>query len=768
MRSSKTTILLRCGISGLCLLTAMPAAAQAPVDGAEDTGGEIVVTARRREENLLNVPLSISAVTSDQLEKGGTNGLEDLAKSTPGLAFQSLGGTYQAPVIRGLAQVDQTAQIGNVGIFVDGIYLNNRSGLEFGFLDLERIEVVKGPQSALYGRNTFSGAINYVTKAPKLGEWSGYVTGEMGDYDRRSVQGSLNVPLADIAALRLFGGIGKFDGTIDNDRDSGNLGGFSKRANYGASLLFQPSDRFKLRLFGMRTDVEEEQAALFFVPLASNNCGSASPGGVNGPRNTLYCGKVPVPSSVNLDSNVATGLVGHSYVAYATADYDLDFATLTGTFGYTQAAFSQRNDQTGNPLAGTRPLAVGSALSQQVYLEAVGKGSKEYSYDLKLTSPGDQPFTWMAGVYVYDSKIMDVLGSANATLADPTVLVPLFGTGKSVDIKGQAYYAQASYDLTDALSVSVEGRYTHEKLDFEGSNRVDGVYVTGIVGKTKYNYFTPRGTIDYKFSDAAMAYATVAKGYKIGGFNPNAVGRPEFEYNPETNWTYEIGVKGKLLDNKLVYAADIFYVDWSNIQTQRNITGTTQVVVGNNRGATSKGIELDTTYYFTPGTWLRAGAAFLDPKYKDGTLDGEVDAYCGLLPNTTIATPGCSNDVSGKQLARTTKTQISLAGNVSIPINDMFEGFVRADYSYQSAKHSLSLNQDSQGKIELVNARIGVTSDHYELAFWVRNLFDAKYLARATITAANTAEGSPASGVGQTRAYPGERRTIGVRATYRF
>lgn len=769
--NSRHSALFTASLLSLCygMATAAPALAQEPQAAAEgEEAGAIVVTARRRSEALLDVPMAITAVTSEQLEKSGTNGLEDLAKTTPGLGFQSLGGTYQAPVIRGLAQVDQTAQIGNVGVFIDGIYLNNRSGLEFGFLDLERVEVVKGPQSAMYGRNTFSGAINYVTKGPKLGRWEGYVTGEAGQYNRFSGQGSLNIPIGDIAALRVFGGIGKFDGTIDNERDGEKIGGFYKRSNYGASLMVQPIDRLTVKLFGMRTDTDEKQAAFTYMDIGLNNCGSESPGGINGPRWTLYCGRLPNVDSVNVDTDIATGLTGHSYLAYATADYEFDFATLTGTYGHTEASFGQMNDTAADPLAITRPLLTGSPLSQQGYLTAVGLGSKENSYELKLTSPGDQPLSWMAGLYAYDSSINDVLSSVYATLADPNVLVPYFGIGKTVELVGKAIYGQVSYELFDGFTFGVEGRYTHETQEFYGSTLTDGVYVTGIRGSTKYNYFTPKFTADYQINPDFKVYGTIAKGYKIGGFNSNAAGLPQFEYRPETNWTYELGIKGRLLDNKLVYTADVFYVDWQNIQTQMNIPSSTIAIVGNNKGATSKGIELDLTYYFQPTIWLRAAGALLDPKYKEGTLDGEITSFCGLLTGTSIPTPGCSNDVGGKQLARTSKEQFTITGNWGIPISNDWEAFVRADYSYQSAKHSLSLGQDSQGKIELVNARIGLSAEKYELAFWVRNLFDVDYIARATTVAGPVSEGSTTGGVSQTRLYPGERRTWGVRATFRF
>ena len=181
---------------------------------------EVVVTARKRAESLMEVPLSITAFSETQLERQNVFAMEDLAHWKPALQFQDVNGVFQNPSIRGLTQTDQTSPQGNVGVFIDGVYLNNRSGLEFGLLDMQRIEVVKGPQSALYGRNTFGGAINYVTKDPVLGEFEGRIEGTAGTRDRYNLAGNVNIPIGDVAALQLFGGFSEFDGTILNVRDS--------------------------------------------------------------------------------------------------------------------------------------------------------------------------------------------------------------------------------------------------------------------------------------------------------------------------------------------------------------------------------------------------------------------------------------------------------------------------------------------------------------------------------------------------------------------
>lgn len=750
---------------GAIFLAAGPATAQeatGPAEAPTSTVGDIVVTARLRKESLQEVPAAISAFTAETMAKSGIQNLETLAAATPGLSFQSIGGTYQAPVIRGLAQIDQTAPIGNVGVFVDGVYLNNRSGLEFSFLDLARVEVVKGPQSALYGRNTFSGAINYVTQQPTIGAFSGKVQGEVGTNDRRSVQGSVSIPWGEYAALRIWGGEGEFDGTIDNERDGGHLGGYELRRNLGAALLVEPSDDFSVKFFHMRTDTQEDQAAYAFIDTRDNNCGSQATG-PNGPRQTLYCGGLPYPESVDLDTIEATGLTGFSLLSYAMASYDMGFATVSSTLAHTYASFGQKNDGTGRANAISTPLSPGSPWSQQGYSQTVGDASDELSFDLKLTSAAEQRLRWIVGLYAFDSNISDGLLTYNAALNDPDTLLLTFARGGKMNLQGKAIYGSVDYDLTDRLTLSAEGRYSKEEQSYQAIAATGGA-----TGQQDYSYFTPKASLKFQYSPSTMFYASAARGYKVGGFNSQAAGKPEFTFAPETNWSYETGMKSAMFDRKLIFSTAIFYIDWNDIQVQGAIPGASLSVTMNNVGATSYGIEWDSTYYFTPNLSLRTSFALMNPTYKDGTEDAEIAAACGQMVGTTIPVPGCSIDVGGKQLSRTTKAQFSVGGEWTLPslIAD-FDGYVRADYSFQESKPSTSLNWDEQGDIGLTNLQFGLQNGSITIAAWARNLFDEKYLGRATFTP-STSDGAPRSGVVQTRVYPGERRTMGVRVSYAF
>lgn len=743
----------------------LPAGAQAQQGAtsaaAFETAGEIVVTARHRAESLQDVPMAIAAFSEAELEKSGTTGLADLAAMTPGLSFQDTNGAFQSPVIRGIAQVDQMGPQGNVGVFIDGVYLNNRSGLEFGLMDVARIEVVKGPQSALYGRNTFAGAINYVTAEPKLGEISGKVLGEIGNYGRRKVSGNLNLPVSDSIAVRVFGGYGTFDGTIDNLRDGKHIGGYDHRYTFGGSVLFQPTDAFSLKLFAMHSDQDNHQGPLVSIPTTENNCGSQVD------RNgrtyyTLFCGKLPTTTAVDMDTTTGHGLKGDSDLMYAVAKYEFDTMTLSGMLTHTKASFSSSIDTTADPDAVYVPSFGG--LSRQQFTNAVGDASKETSADVRLTSNDSGPLTWTTGVYYFNSQVSDILQIAAMPYGQPNgTPVAFLERGGRLKTEGWAVYGSLGYEFTDRLDAQLELRYNNEKQDFAGRGSDSAA-----VGEQDYKYLTPRLIVNYDVTDDVMVYASAARGYKTGGFNSNAYGLDGFMYGEETNWSYELGAKSSLFDRKLQLNVAAFYIDWKDLQSQANIPSSSLVVVQNNGGARSYGIEADATYYFTRDLWLRASGTVLDPTYKDGVLDGDVAAPCGDIPGSQVDVKGCSYAVGGNQMARTSDFQMAISGGYTQ--RDLFEGvdgYLRADYSFQSSKYSTSLNLQEQGSIELVNVRAGLTFGGVDVSLWVKNLFDSKYNARATVVG-SVADGSPLSGITYTRLYPGERRTWGLTASYRF
>lgn len=750
-------IILLAGTGMLAL--AQPAMAQdAPAEETATSGDAIVVTARKREERLQDVPLAIAAFSGQELKERNIRSLADLAASTPGLSFQDVNGAYAAPVLRGVAQIDQTGPQGNVGVFIDGVYLNNRSALSFDQYDLGRIEVVKGPQSALYGRNTFAGAINYVTNGPDFDRVGASAQATIGNYGRYEGKASVNVPVGDRVAVRVFGGYSKFDGTILNNRSKRYLDGWDNRWSAGANIKAKLTDSLTLQLFGVHSATTNDQPALYSMPTTLNNCGSTAASGLK----TFFCGTLPVPTTYDLDDTVGFGLKGFNNIYYGKLAYEGEMMDITALVSHTNARFAVQVDTTGNAAAVNIPFI--SGLSRQLFTNAATTDSHDWNYELRFASKSDGPLSWMFGVNHYSSLVADVLSLNFQKLGVTTAQPPVFSSrGGILMTKGHALYGSLGYQLTSTIDVQAELRYTIDDQNFLGTGSSAGVR-----GGQTFRYATPRFAINWKPGADVLLYATAARGLKTGGFNSNAAGTAYFSFGPETNWTYEAGVKTTLMGGLVTANANAFYIDWRHIQAQTQLPFSTLAVVDNNGDAHVKGVEAQITINPSRNLSFSANGALLDPKYRNGVVDGEVSFICGEILGSTVKQKSCTSAVDGNQIARTSNKQFALSGNWTIPdIASGVDGYVRADYSWQSAKYSTSLTGQNQGVISLANLRAGLKWGGYELSIWSKNLFDRKYVSRATVVA-STADGAPISGVSYTRIYPGERRTWGVDISARF
>lgn len=721
----------------------------------------IVVTARRREERLQEVPLAITAFSEEELDAKSIDTLADLAAFSPGLAFQDVNGAYAAPVLRGVAQIDQTGPQGNVGVFIDGVYLNNRSALAFDQFDLARIEVVKGPQSALYGRNTFAGAINYVSANADPSQFGGNVELTIGNYDRYEGKGALNVPLTDGIAVRVFGGYSKFDGTILNDLSGEYLDGWDDRWSAGAKLTAEITDKLTLDLFGVHSETKNDLPALNSISNSLNNCGSTTV--VNGETfNTFFCGDLPYPTDFQLDDETGFGLTGDSNIYYGRLSYVGDVVDVTALVNYTEAQYELLIDTTGNPNAVNTPLFGG--LSRQLFTNAATDQSTDLNFDIRFSSKDYNPITWMVGFNYFDSLVSDVLALNFQVLGAVGTTPPVFSSrGGELRTKGHAIYGSLGYEFSSELSLLAELRYSIDDQNFAGT----GGFL-GVNGSQTFKYATPRFSLNWQKSDNLLLYATAARGVKTGGFNSNAAGTDFFTFDVETNWTYEAGVKSTLFDGALLANANVFYIDWRDIHAQGQLPFSTLTVVANNGDASVKGVEAQLIYNITPFFQLSANGALLDPKYNDNVIDGEVAFICGEITGSTVISSNCTASVGGNQIARTTDKQFALGASYTIPdIATDLDAYFRADYSWQAGKYSTSLNVQDQGSISLLNARAGLKFGDYELSIWGKNLLQNEYLSRATVIA-STANGAPLSGVATTRVYPGQRRTYGLDLKARF
>ena len=414
---------------------------------------EIVVTARKREENLQQVPLSITAFTEATLDRAAIQNLDDLARFTTNLTFtQGPVGRRAAPVIRGIGLIDTLGFDNHVGLFVDGVYMSNRSGLNVSMFDLERVEVVKGPQSALYGRNTFAGAINYITKRP-ADEVEGKVSATLGQYNDQRIMASFSGPIIeDELYYRLAAGYDHNNGTYKNGALKGGLGGHEFKT-VSLALRWTPNEEFEANLKGYYTDDFVDSAPVTTTP---NNTGALQTGT---PYTFYFVGKVPSFGSRNHP--------GLSEEAFAqdrtlrrtdlTADYEFEDFTVTSItayaklvntgfedfdrtqggendgpglqFGYTTIPALQPPFFPNQPFGAfgptftlpfpTAPANTVVPIEVPTFVSFASAHTEYWSQELRLTSDDDQDFRWLLGGFFFRNRDRQGIGATFDVSAAP-------------------------------------------------------------------------------------------------------------------------------------------------------------------------------------------------------------------------------------------------------------------------------------------------------------------------------------------------------------
>lgn len=748
------------------MLTSGAPIAMAQEDSALET---IFVQARKRVESLQDVPLSITAINQDLLRNANAFGLEDIAAITPGLSFtntRALG----APIIRGLAQTDGGAIQTNVGVFIDGIYINNRSGLEFANMDLQQVEVAKGPQSALFGRDSFAGAINYVTRGANLDSFDAMIQLEGGTDERIGGKASVNIPITDTLALRVFGGYSSFDGTIENTRGGENVGGWDKRATIGGQILFEPTENFRMRFFGLRNEVEEDQPALVRLGPPNNSVGSQYVN-ANGTFFTLFEGDIPRFDSVSLD-NRGRGNTGGLTLLYGLAEYDFERATLSAKVSHTKSGYDGFFDNVADLDAVNRPLA--GAVSAYFLTDTAGDASEQQSYELQLASTTDGSVEWLVGASYYDTSASLQTASQGALIGQIDNLVQISDFNETLEQEIFAIFGSASWAITEKLTIGGEVRYTNEDQTLDVLQ--DFILFNLVLADTEesigFDYFSGRATVEYRPNDDHLIYFYAGRGVKTGGINGGREGLDFFTFDPETNWTYELGAKSTFLDGRLTVNAALFYIDWKDLQSTAPGDLTAASVVFNGPGATSKGIELDATFLVTDNLTFTIAGTLLDPTYNDGFIDGAFEDAC--LPRTDdFVSSTCDGNVSGNQIAKTSQTQLYASLTHTAP--DLVAGFDmvnRLDFTHEGRRPTTSIGDATIPATNLVNYRLSFQRDKTEISFWVDNALNQDWVASTLPISSVEFNSSQLCGrscsVREENVYPGNGRQFGLTLLQRF
>ncbi len=748
----RRTTVVAAGFVWMCAM-AGPLWAQAGSQASAGATGleEIVVTARKREENLVDVPLSISAFSEAFLEKTGVDNLIDLANQTPGLSFRPAfgrlslsgqgGGSSNRPTMRGQSNIIGTP---NMGYFVDGVFV---SGTITGYqLDnVERIEVIRGPQSALFGRSTFAGAVNFVTRKPG-DTLAGKFEGTFGSFDRTEFSGYLAGPLLgetlkgeiNMRDYR-FGGdfVNRATGTRDNGESSRDV---------GAKLYWTPSEAFSLEAsVGYMHDVDE----LYAGKWTGTNCllptivtTTGTPRSSNR-RRGYFCGTPKIDDTffARWDIYRNLGLDGtdrETFRGSLKADVSFNDWTLTAIGAYNKFH---------NDFAADSGFEQGEADLRPASLTIGQERRKDWSAELRLDSPRDARLHWIGGAYYY--KEQDGKGWSGVLTPTPSVTtIPLGANLLSLtksprqndsSVKNWSVFGLLEFKASDRLNLTAEGRYQVDDITADQNTAVlDNVLVSN-----KFKTFVPRVTALYRLNDRWNLFANVAEGNKPGGFNTvpgdaNAASRLDIitnfqTFDEESARTYELGLKGANESRTLSANVSVYQIDWKKQGLTRtilytrldNTPFTTPITV--NAGRTRiRGLEIDLNAKPTESLDFRLAYSLVDSEILDfvdteteDTLDtdGRVGAF-------NLA-PGDSNgQVAGNQVAQSPKHQIILSGSYRRPFDERWTGFLRGDATYESTRYDQVANLASTGASTIMNLRTGLESDSWTITLYCTNLLD--------------------------------------------
>jgi len=689
---------------------------------------DIVVTAQRRSELARDVPLSLTALSGDALRSAGVTDTYSLQNLTPGLKMDRVG-NFTLPAIRGITTtITGPAADANVAIYLDGVYQPATVANTFDLPDVERVEVLKGPQGTLFGRNATGGAIQVFTKEPSY-ELTGAGTVSYGNYDDFIAKGFISAPLvADKLAVSLSGFYHSNDSYYHDIRPDGPGLSGAKAWLVRGKLRMDLTERLKVILSGSYSD-RRESVAIYGSPLNGNTVAKLlDPNAIIPTR--------PLDVALNDDSRPQHV---KAYELSGKIQWEGDGGTLTSITAYNK--FKLRNVLDAD--YAYTPNGVGVNYHVNSY-------DRYFSQELNYASDLDGPFNFVLGFYYTDGEgAWYPLG-----VQTPSYGVSIYGRQ---EVKSYAGFGELYYNITDKLSVIGGLRYSWEKRSQSGDQFLGSVsapvpaHLT-FIDSRKWDSFTPRASIRYAVTPRSNVYFTYSQGFKSGVYNTSNVAQADLA-NPEKVKAFEVGYKGRL-SSALTIDAAAFYYKYDDLQANifTSVDGVPLSFVRNAANARIYGAEVDAQYVFSPAFDLRAALSYLDPKYQDFT-NASVNVPNALnAGNDTIA-----YDASGQQMIRAPSFTASVTANGHADVAggklDLMASLYYTTKVYFTFDHRIQ-----QPGYATVDARAAWTPANSGLTVSVygKNLTDKVTLGGTFVT-------EVADGVSYT-----QPRTYGVQLDYRF
>lgn len=702
---------------------------------------EIIVTANRRAEALQDVPAAITAISGETLTRDNISGLEGVADRTPGLTFAAFAAGQPEIAIRGVGtKEDGPAASDSTVVSVDGVYIAARSAQVFDLFDLERVEVLRGPQGTLYGKNSIGGSINFVTLKP-TDDFRLRTRVKVGNYGRLDAAGLISGEIADTLFGKLAASYRSSDGYIHNvlvgSPHFGARWGETESLSLRGTLRWQPTDRFEaiLTLDGAHDD---------------NGATNREPVGSAGPLHNCGCASDPVAV------NVAFGGAGSPFTSLAdvegyskrdifgaalTLNYELDFATLSSITSYRRTEYDYLEDSSGLPRSAVFTDLTGASGSPNAVLlspatngftfkitDAVQEQPRQLTQELRLTSPSGDVFDWILGAFISHEENARTEGFNFPSLGRADRLPSISSSYQTNDGLAYAAYAQASWSPLERLKFTGGARYSSERKEITSEARiVSGLPLLlqaypAVAAEDSWENVTWKLVADYEVAPGIMTYASVATGFKSGGFTGTAstalVASTPFE--PEQATNYEIGAKTELFDRHVRLNVSAFYTDYKDLQVTRFFqpAGTTfgQFITENAGAAEIKGVELEATIRPTTAFEFGGTASMLDARYTEFTG----------TPSQVV-----TGDFTGNRLRQAPRFSSSAYASYTHDFADGAALGARVTYKYQSLSYYDADNNPitTIPAYELVDGSVTYTTadQRIDVSVWGKNLGDEEY-----------------------------------------
>lgn len=702
---------------------------------AQGTLEEIVVTAQFREQSVQDVPISITAITSSELEAANIFDSASLAVNVPGFSYGEFAPGQALLSIRGVSSADDSAGLDNsVALFLDGVYIGRGAGINFDLFDLERIEVLKGPQGTLFGRNAIGGAISVITAKPTE-EFEGKVAATVGNEGIFRFQGLVSGPLSDNLAGKLVVNHREHDGFVENVLRGIDVQDEDQLTVRGQLLWTAGNSEWLLS-----ADIfDDERADAGRVPIAGPffDGGFAPALGATEARQNAS----PILGFTNRESG-GISLQG---------DIEFDGGVLTTITAFRSVETDWEMPSIGAPIPGTTNLAAG------VFGLDVNDDIEEevdtFSQEIRWTSKPTDKFSYVAGAYflVEDTFRQEQFRLDLGTTGQNGVVGNEYTITEN-ETTSYALYGQATWNISDQLKLNFGGRYTRDDREYTataincdssdleilaagfansnncifGGNRVAGslniINETFIVpSEADFDDFSPTISLQYQPSDTTSLYATISTGYKAGGFagSQGVASAASTVVDPEEVVNYEIGLKGTYFDNSLRFNISAFTSDYDDLQTTRfgpvpnSQFGTFQTT--NVGSADLTGIEMDFTWQITDNFRLSGNYGYLDTEAND------------LILQTATGV----DDFSGLPLRQSPENSYGITANYSLPTSSGTYEF-RAQYSHVDENHFdfVTFEDTVAEEFDLLDLRFSWLSSNekYEVILWSQNVTDEDYI----------------------------------------